>query len=64
MSTDTKILFEMTVDNIPSNLKTFYDILIALYINLKRVDNKLSTDNNMLYRKLPFISDIENKLNV
>ncbi len=54
----------MTVDNIPSNLKTFYDILIALYINLKRVDNKLSTDNNMLYRKLPFISDIENKLNV
>ncbi|KPJ81409.1 MAG: hypothetical protein AMS17_19590 [Spirochaetes bacterium DG_61] len=64
MSTDTKILFEMTVDNLPNNLKTFYNILIDLYINLKRVDNKLSTDNNMLYRKLPFISDIENKLNV
>ena len=64
MSTDKKILFELTVDNIPKNLKMFYDILIDLYINLKRVDNKLSKDNNMLYFKLPFIKEIEKKLNV
>jgi hypothetical protein len=64
MSTDTKILFEMTVDNLPSNLKMFYDILIDLYINIKRVDRKLSTDNNMLYLRFPYIEGIEQKLNV
>jgi hypothetical protein len=63
MSTETKILFEMTVDNLPKNLKMFYGILIDLYINIKRVDNKLSKDNNMLYLKLPFIKEIEKKLN-
>jgi len=64
MSMDKKVLFEMTVDNLPNNLRIFYDILIDLYINLKRVDNKLSTDNNMLYLKFPYIEGIEQKLNV
>jgi len=64
MSADNKILFEMTLDNLPENIKIFYDILIALFINVKKVDRKLNGEQNTLYLKLPYMREIEKKLNV
>jgi hypothetical protein len=63
MSPEKKVLFEMTVDNLPDNLKIFYDILCDLFISIKRVDEKLSEDDSMLYLKLPYVEGIEKKLN-
>jgi len=64
MSQNNKILYVMTLDNLPENLKIFYDILIELLINVKRAATKLNGENNMLYLKLPYMPEIEKKLNV
>lgn len=40
MSIDNKILYKMTVDNAPGNLKIFYDIIIELFINIKKLIKK------------------------
>ena len=64
MSQNNKILYEMTLDNLPENLKIFHDILIELFINIKKADRKLNGENNMLYPKLPYMREIEKKLNV
>lgn len=63
MSIDNKILYEMTVDNLPKNLKIFYDIIIELFINAKKVDKRINGEENMLYIKLPYRQEIEKKLN-
>ena len=59
----TKILYEMTLDNFPKNLKIFYDIIIELFINAKKVDKRINGEENMLYIKLPYIREIEKNLN-
>jgi hypothetical protein len=64
MSADNKILFEMTLDNLPENIRIFYDILIELFINMKKMDKKLNGEDNMLYLKLPYMQKIVKKLNV
>jgi len=64
MPIDSKILFEMTLDNLPENIKIFYDIIIELFISIKKVDKKLNGENDMLYFKLPYMQEIEKKLNV
>jgi len=64
MSQNNKILYEMTLDNLPENLKIFHDILLELFINVKKADRKLNGENNMLYPKLPYMREIEKKLNV
>ncbi len=63
MSIDNKILYEMTVDNLPKNLKIFYDIIIELFINAKKVDKRINGEENMLYIKLPYRQEIEKNLN-
>jgi len=54
----------MTLDNLPENLRIFHDILLELFINVKKADRKLNGENNMLYLKLPYMREIEKKLNV
>ena len=63
MSLDNKILYKMTVDNAPGNLKIFYDIIIELFINIKKIDKKMNGDKKMLFDKLTFLKDIEKNLN-
>ncbi len=63
MSIDNKILYEMTLDNLPKNLKIFYDIIIELFINAKKVDKRINGEENMLYIKLPYRQEIEKNLN-
>ena len=53
----------MTIDNAPSNLKIFYDIIIELFLNIKKVDKKLNGENNMLFNKLNYLKEIEKGLN-
>ncbi len=64
MSADNKILYEMTLDNLPKNLKIFYGIIIELFINAKKVDKRINGEENMLYIKLPYIQEIEKNLNI
>lgn len=63
MSIDNKILYKMTVDNAPGNLKIFYDIIIELFINIKKIDKKINGEKKMLFDKLTFLKDIEKNLN-
>jgi len=63
MSLDNKILYKMTVDNAPGNLKFFYDIIIELFINIKKIDKKMNGEKKMLFDKLAFLKDIEKNLN-
>lgn len=63
LSSDNRVLYKMTVDNTPGNLKIFYDIIIELYLNLKKIDQKLNGEENMIFARLPFASDIEKNLN-
>lgn len=63
MSIDNKILYKMTVDNAPGNLKIFYDIIIELFINIKKIDKKMNGEKKMLFDKLTFLKDIEKNLN-
>jgi hypothetical protein len=64
MSTDRKILFEMTIDNLPENIKVFYNLIIELLIEVKKVDRKINSEENMLYLRLPYMREIEKMLNV
>jgi len=64
LSPNNKILYKMTLDNLPVNLKTFGDLIIDLFVNVKRVDKKIHGGKNMLYLRLPFIRDIEKNLNI
>ena len=64
LSIDNKILYEMTLDNLPNNLKIFYGIISELYINIKKVDKRINSEENSLYVKLPYIEKIEKNLNI
>ena len=63
MSANNKILYKMTLDNLPKNRKIFYDIIIELFINAKKVDKRINGEENMLYIKLPYLREIEKNLN-
>ncbi len=64
LSSNNKILYKMTLDNLPVNLKSFGDLIIDLFVNVKRVDKKIHGEKNMLYLRLPFIREIEKNLNI
>ena len=63
MSGENKILYEMTLDNLPKNLRIFYEKIIELFINAKKTDKRINGEENMLYIKLPYIREIEKNLN-
>ena len=62
MFIENKILYKMTLDNLPENLKIFYDLMIELFINVKKVDKRINDEENMLYIKLTYMREIEKKL--
>jgi hypothetical protein len=64
MSPDNKILFKMTLDNMSANLKTFYDIITELFVDVTKMDIKLHGEENLLYNKLPYLKEIEKRLNI
>ena len=62
LSHDNRILFKMTVENAPGNLKGFFDLLSDLLVRLKRVDRAKNGEAAMLYDRLPFMKDVEKML--
>jgi len=64
MSPNNKILFKMTLDNMSANLKTFYDIITELFVDVTKMDIKLHGEENLLYNKLPYLKEIEKRLNI
>jgi hypothetical protein len=63
LSADNKVLYKMTVDNAPGNVKVFYDIIIDLFIKIKKIDEKRSGEGKMLYDKRSYLKEIEKNLN-
>jgi len=63
LSADNRVLYKMTIDNTPGNLKIFYDIIIELYLNLKKIDQKFNGEDDMIIARLPFAAKIEKTLN-
>ena len=53
----------MTIDNLPENIKIFYDLIIELLIEVKKVDRKINSEENMLCLKVPYMREIEKLLN-
>jgi len=63
LSADNKVLYKMTVDNAPGNVKVFYDIISDLFIKIKKIDEKRSGEGKMLYDKRSYLKEIEKNLN-
>ena len=63
MSRDNKILYKMTIDNIPANLNMFYNLITELFNSIKKIDEKIHKKDDILYTKLPFLQKIEKRLN-
>ncbi len=64
MSQDNKILYKMTVDNAPGNVKIFYDILTNLFMTVKKIDEKTNGQDRMMYGRHAYFKEIEKNLNV
>ena len=64
MSQDNKILYKMTIDNAPGNVKIFYNILTDLFISVKKIDEKSNGPDRMLYNRHTYFKEIEKNLNV
>lgn len=64
MSQDNKILYKMTVDNAPGNVKIFYDILTNLFMTVKKIDEKTNSPDRMMYGRHAYFKEIEKNLNV
>jgi len=64
MSQDNKILYKMTVDNAPGNVKIFYDILTNLFMTVKKIDEKTNGPDRMMYGRHAYFKEIEKNLNV
>jgi hypothetical protein len=63
MTSDSKILYKMTLDNTPLNLRTFTSLITDLFINVKRVDKTKNGEENAMFKQLDFIKEIQDKLN-
>ena len=63
LSIDNKVLYKMTIDNAPGNLKNFYSIIIELFITVKKIDKKLNGEDNMIYSKMNYLKEIDKNLN-
>ncbi|KPJ88412.1 MAG: hypothetical protein AMS17_05570 [Spirochaetes bacterium DG_61] len=64
MSQDNKILYKMTIDNAPGNVKIFYDILTNLFMTVKKIDEKTNGPDRMMYGRHAYFKEIEKNLNV
>jgi hypothetical protein len=63
LTSDNQILYKMTLDNAPGNVKLFFDLISSLYVNLKRVDKEKNGEGKALYLKVRFVKEIETLLN-
>ena len=63
ITSDSRLLYKMTLDNTPSNIKTFNSLIIDLFINVKRVDKTKNGEEHALFKKLNFIKIIQERLN-
>ncbi len=64
MTTENRILFKMTLDNTPGNLKLFYDLIAELFINVKNLDKTMNGEEKALYNKFPNTKELEERLNI
>lgn len=53
-----KVLRDMAVNNFPSNLKVFADLLNELYLKLVALDKEGAADNVPLYLQMPELQEI------
>jgi hypothetical protein len=63
LTADNQILYKMTLDNAPGNVKLFFDLVSTLYVHLKRADKEKNGEGKALYRKVGFVKEIEALLN-
>ena len=63
LTADNQILYKMTMNNAPGNVKVFFDLVSNLYVRLKRIDREKNGEEKALYSKIGFAKDIEKLLN-
>jgi hypothetical protein len=63
LAADNQILYRMTMDNAPGNVKVFFDLVSSLYIHLKRLDKEKNGEGKALFNKIVYIKEVEKLLN-
>ena len=63
LTPDNQILYKMTMNNAPGNVKVFFDLISSLYVNLKRIDKEKNGEEKALYGKIRYVKEIEKLLN-
>ncbi len=63
LTADNQILYKMSMNNAPGNVKVFFDLISSLYVNLKRIDKEKSGAENALFDTLRYVMEIEKLLN-
>jgi hypothetical protein len=63
LTPDNQILYKMTMENAPGNIKVFYDLISSLYVSLKRIDKEKNGEDKALYVKMRYVKEIEKLLN-
>ena len=62
LSHDDKVLFRMTIDNIPKNIKMFHQLISELFIEVRKQDRTMNGEDGMLFYQLPWLKEIEKAL--
>jgi hypothetical protein len=63
LTADNQILYKMTMNNAPGNVKVFFDLVSSLYVRLKKIDREKNGEEKALYSKIGFVKEIEKLLN-
>ena len=63
LSSTNRILYRMTLGNLPENIRIFIEMINALFAAVKRIDVSMNGQENALCIKLSCIKEIDEKLN-
>jgi hypothetical protein len=63
LTADNQILYKMTMNNAPGNVKVFFDLVSSLYVRLKKIDREKNGEGKALYSKIVYVKEIEKLLN-
>jgi hypothetical protein len=62
LSKDNKVIFKMTVNNAPGNVKTLEEFTVELFNGLKQLDKAAHGDAKMCLHSKNYLKELEQKL--
>ncbi len=62
LSKDNRVIFKMTVNNAPGNVKTLEELIKELFVGLKSLDRSTHGEDKMLLHKKSYLKELEQRL--